>query len=81
MLDKLSVGVVNVHTSSVGDVDKTIPWTPQFVGRQLNNSVRENFFVVGRPCGVTAKYASNKFPEVDTPHPCGNPEHWTVKYV
>lgn len=32
------------------------------------------------PCGVVATYPINKLPEVDTPHPCGNPKHWTVRF-
>lgn len=39
-----------------------------------------NFFTVECPCGVKARYPLNGFPEVDTPHPCGNPKHWVVKY-
>ena len=39
----------------------------------------DNFWRFSCPCGVVATYPINGLPEVDTPHPCGNPKHWTVK--
>jgi len=32
------------------------------------------------PCGFTVQIPVNRWPMKDTPHPCGNPNHWTVKY-
>lgn len=40
----------------------------------------DKFWQITCPCGVTAEYPLTKLPEVDTPHPCGNPDHWTTKY-
>lgn len=38
------------------------------------------FWQIKCPCGVMVEFGVNKLPEVDTPHPCGNPNHWTVRY-
>lgn len=32
------------------------------------------------PCGVTAVYPLNGLPTVDTAHPCGHANHWTIRY-
>ena len=40
----------------------------------------DKFWSITCPCGFTVHYGVNKLPEVDTPHPCGDPKHWTVKY-
>lgn len=32
------------------------------------------------PCKVQVVYPVNGLPEVDTLHPCGNPNHYTVRY-
>lgn len=31
------------------------------------------------PCGVLVTYDRDVLPRVSTPHPCGNPHHWSVK--
>lgn len=41
---------------------------------------KEGFWYIECPCGVVATYPVNGLPEADTPHPCGNPNHWTVRY-
>lgn len=52
-----------------------------YVGFQfIGHSGADNFFEVMCPCGVVAAYPLNKLPETNTPHPCGNPKHWTVRY-
>lgn len=40
----------------------------------------KNFWVLTCPCGVSTTYALNELPEVNTLSPCGNPNHWLVKY-
>lgn len=40
----------------------------------------EKFWELTCPCGVTDVYPLNGLPEVDTPHSCGNPKHWALKY-
>lgn len=47
-----------------------------FVGKKGT----EKIFSVTCPCGVVATLPVNGIPLVDTSHPCGNPNHWTVKY-
>lgn len=42
---------------------------------------RQSFWHLTCPCGVTAEYPVNGLPETDTPHPCGNSDHWTVRYA
>lgn len=37
------------------------------------------FCEVECPCGVKVGFKINEIPTKDTPHPCGNPDHWTVK--
>ena len=32
------------------------------------------------PCGVTQSCSPNNFPTVDTPHKCGNPNHYFAKF-
>ena len=39
----------------------------------------EDFFKISMPCGYNVTYSLNTFPRVDTPCPCGNPDHWLVK--
>lgn len=48
----------------------------EFYGKQ---SVEE-FYKIICPCGITVTYPLNGIPEVDTLHPCGNPNHWSIKY-
>ena len=40
----------------------------------------ESFFSVKCPCGVLQSVPVNEFPTVDTPHMCGKPNHWLVKF-
>jgi hypothetical protein len=47
-----------------------------FMGKESANT----FWKITCPCGVEVVYPVNKLPEINTPHPCGNPNHWTVKY-
>jgi hypothetical protein len=39
----------------------------------------DSFWTITCPCEVSVTYPVNALPTVDTPHPCGNPDHWTVK--
>src|SRR3989304_2039284 len=47
-----------------------------FMGKESANT----FWKITCLCGVEVVYPVNKLPEVDTLHPCGKPNHWTVKY-
>lgn len=38
------------------------------------------FCRIACPCGVEVVYPINGLPAVDTLHPCGKPNHWTVKF-
>lgn len=40
----------------------------------------DTFYKVTCPCGVTDTRPVNLFPTEDTPHKCGKPNHWFVKY-
>lgn len=40
----------------------------------------DKFWRIECPCGEVVHYAINKLPTEDVPMPCGNPEHWAVKY-
>lgn len=40
----------------------------------------ERFWQLTCSCGVTAYFPVNGLPTVDTPHPCGKPNHWSVRY-
>ena len=42
---------------------------------------KDGFWSFTCPCGVIDTYPLNGFPEEDTLHSCGNPEHWTVRYI
>lgn len=57
------------------------PPEAEVMGFLLVGEVAKRFYEVTCPCGVTDTYALNSFPEVDTPHSCGNPKHWFVKYM
>lgn len=35
---------------------------------------------VEMPCGTKAEYRLDTFPLTDKPCPCGDPEHWLVRY-
>ena len=67
------------------DID---PDTPEII---INFSTREarslliethknTFWKLTCSCGVTVTYPLDGLPTVDTPHPCNNPNHWTVRY-
>ena len=37
--------------------------------------------ILEMPCGSRAEYPTyDDIPEVDVPCPCGNPNHWLIKY-
>lgn len=38
------------------------------------------FWEITCPCGVTVGYGINELPNIDTPHPCGDPEHFSVTF-
>ena len=52
----------------------------QYVGIMLVGGIEKKFWTIKCPCGVESVFALNSLPEVDTPHPCGCPDHWTIKY-
>lgn len=51
-----------------------------YYGIYFSNDGARRFWKITCPCGVTVEYPVNQLPEIDTPHPCGNINHWTVKY-
>ena len=51
-----------------------------YIGIYFNQQGADQFWRITCPCGVEVVYAVNGLPVVDTPHPCGKPNHWTVKY-
>jgi NAD(P)H-dependent FMN reductase len=53
----------------------------EVMGFLLVGQVKQEFFKVTCPCGVTDTYPLNEFPEVDTHQSCGRPNHWFVKYM
>lgn len=58
------------------------PWAVEkYVGIQfIGQNGKDKFWYIVCPCGVEAVYPLNKLPEVDTPHPCGKADHWTIKF-
>lgn len=40
----------------------------------------DQFWVITCPCGVTAHYPINGLPGYNMRHPCGNPDHWTIRW-
>lgn len=42
--------------------------------------LRENFMRFTCPCGVVLKLHPHEFPTKDLMMPCGNPEHYAIKY-
>lgn len=52
-----------------------------FIGMQINQSAKENFFVATCPCGTTVRYPFNGLPEEDTRFPCENENHWVIKFT
>jgi hypothetical protein len=52
-----------------------------WIGVAINpRAAVETFWTMKCPCGVLVTYPLNGLPLVDTPHPCGNPDHWTVRF-
>lgn len=51
-----------------------------YFGVDFSGGGARKFCKIKCPCGVVVEYPVNGLPEVDTPHPCGNKNHWTVKY-
>lgn len=47
-----------------------------FVGGDASS----DFWRIKCPCGVEVSFPVNGIPTVDTLHPCGNPNHWSVQY-
>jgi len=45
----------------------------------MGEGIKEQFWRLECPCGRVVFYPLNGLPEVDTPMPCGNPNHWAVK--
>ena len=41
---------------------------------------QDKFWIITCPCGVAANFGINDLPKVNTLHPCGKPDHWTVFY-
>jgi len=53
----------------------------KWVGIQfLSLRAIDEFFVITGPCGTVVKYPLNNIPTVDVPCPCGNPNHWIIRY-
>jgi hypothetical protein len=52
----------------------------EYIGIQFSGDGARKFWRIECPCGVSVEYPVNGLPEVDTQHPCGNQDHWTVKY-
>lgn len=53
--------------------------TLEYVGFALSGDVEAEMWTVTCPCGIVVTYGINKLPTVNTPHPCGKANHWTVK--
>lgn len=51
-----------------------------YIGIHFQGDIGHKFWMITCPCGITVDYPVNGLPEVDTPHPCGNEDHWVVKY-
>ena len=62
------------HSSKIGLTGTWVGFC--FVGK----GAIEQFFTITCPCGVTKSYGLHDFPRVTTPHPCGNPDHYSVVY-
>lgn len=56
------------------------PLIPAYYGLCIVGEPNEAWKVTC-PCGVSVSYPINKIPTVDTQMPCGNPDHYAVKYV
>lgn len=50
-------------------------WTGMYIRGRA-----DQFWVIQCPCGVTAHYPINGLPGFNTRHPCGNPDHWTIRW-
>lgn len=44
-----------------------------------STDIFEEFWKIRCPCGITITYPVNELPLIDTMHPCGDPNHWTIK--
>lgn len=49
----------------------------EFTGIQFTGNKQ---WSVTCPCGVTVLFPLNGLPEKDVKHPCGNPDHWTIRF-
>lgn len=57
------------------------PSKTQYIGfRFQGKGTREHFFTVKCPCGIEDSRAPEDFPKVNTPHKCGNPNHWFARF-
>ena len=66
--------------SDASKEQETFPRTHDalFIGFYLVGDV-SRYWQVTCPCGITVNYPLNGIPEVDTPFPCKNKNHWVVK--
>lgn len=69
-------GTVNMDSMRlyIRECDEVV--TLLFSGKEA----KENFWQLTCPCGKMDTFPLNKLPEVNTPHSCGNPKHWAVRY-
>lgn len=64
----------------VDQYDKMVK-TECFYGIQCDvDSLGRYGWYIKCPCDCTVFYPLNGLPTKDTPHPCGNPNHWTIKF-
>ena len=54
---------------------------PMYIGICFQGEIENEFWRIKCPCGVEVKYPVNGLPGIDTLHPCGNKDHWSVMYI
>lgn len=53
----------------------------EFAGlRFIGKDAVDKFLRIQCPCGVVDTFSLNGIPTIDTPHSCGHPKHWAIKY-
>ena len=66
---------VNLSDITIRDIGTNLTYIGVcFMGKESANT----FWRITCPCGVEVVYPVNQLPEIDTLHPCGKPNHWTV---
>lgn len=67
-------------SAEIGGVGFSVSGIERYIGVAISpRSAADTFWKIRCPCGVEVSYPINGLPLIDTRHPCGNENHWSVR--